>query len=67
MIGFIIESSILISAGAQLAELSDFLDLDGNILISNDPFEGPTAEHGVISFKNAREKAGLRVRPRPGA
>jgi len=64
MIGCMIESSILISAGAHLAELADYLDLDGNLLITNDPYLGPTAESGVLSFKDAPEKTGLRVRAR---
>jgi L-alanine-DL-glutamate epimerase-like enolase superfamily enzyme len=64
MIGCMIETSILISAAAQLSELCDFMDVDGNILISNDPYFGPTAEKGVISFARATEKFGLRVSPR---
>jgi hypothetical protein len=61
MLGCMIETSILISAGAHLAELCDFLDLDGNILITNDPYLGATAEKGILSFANATEKFGLRV------
>lgn len=64
MLGCMIESSVLISGAAQLAELTDFLDLDGNLLISNDPFSGPTAENGIVSFQNAKEPFGLRVQPR---
>ncbi|HEY0455964.1 MAG TPA: dipeptide epimerase [Verrucomicrobiae bacterium] len=64
MIGCMIESSVLISAAAHLAELTNFLDIDGNILITNDPYEGPTSVNGVISFARAPQKAGLRVRPR---
>ncbi len=64
MIGCMIETSILISAAANLAELCDFLDLDGNLLISNDPYLGPTAEKGMISYAHAPEKYGLRVSPR---
>jgi L-Ala-D/L-Glu epimerase len=64
MLGCMIESSVLISAAAQLAELTDYLDLDGNILISHDPFAGPTSDKGVISFQRAPEPFGLRVRPR---
>jgi L-alanine-DL-glutamate epimerase-like enolase superfamily enzyme len=64
MIGCMIESSVLISAGAHLAELADYLDLDGNLLITNDPYQGPTAEKGIVSFKSATEKTGLRVKPR---
>ena len=64
MLGCNIESSVLISAAAHLAELTDYLDLDGNILISNDPFVGPTSEKGFVSFARAKEQYGLRVLPR---
>jgi len=40
MIGCMIESSLGISAGAAVAQLFDYADLDGNLLISNDPFRG---------------------------
>lgn len=61
MLGCMIESSVLISAAAQLADLTDYLDLDGNLLITNDPFRGPTARAGQLSFANAPAPAGLRV------
>ena len=64
MLGCMIESSILVSAAAHLAELCDYLDLDGNLLIRNDPYVGVTAEKGVLSFARSPEKAGLRVCPR---
>ncbi|HEX4644594.1 MAG TPA: dipeptide epimerase, partial [Verrucomicrobiae bacterium] len=64
MLGCMIETSILISAAAHLAELADYLDLDGNLLITNDPYSGVTAEKGILSFANAVEKSGLRVSPR---
>lgn len=64
MIGCMIESSVLISAGAHLAELADYLDLDGNLLITNDPYLGVTAEKGVMSFARAPEPFGLRVKAR---
>ncbi len=64
MIGCMIESSILISAAAHLAELTDYLDIDGNLLITNDPYAGATARHGVISFADAPVKTGLRVQAR---
>jgi L-alanine-DL-glutamate epimerase-like enolase superfamily enzyme len=64
MLGCMIETSVLISAGAHLAELCDYLDLDGNILTSNDPYEGVTAEKGALSFANVAEPFGLRVRVR---
>ncbi len=63
MIGSMVESSILTSAGAHLAELTDWLDIDGMLLITNDPFRGVTADHGVLSFANATEPFGLQVVP----
>ena len=64
MLGCMIESSILISAAAHLAELCDYLDVDGNILITNDPYLGVSAEKGILSFAAAPEKFGLRVSAR---
>jgi L-alanine-DL-glutamate epimerase-like enolase superfamily enzyme len=64
MIGCMIESSILISAAAHLAELTNYLDIDGNLLVTNDPFKGSTGHNGVISFAEAPDPIGLRVRPR---
>lgn len=61
MIGCMIETSILISAAAHLAELADYLDLDGNLLITNDPYAGATAGRGELSFVRAPEPFGLRV------
>ena len=61
MIGCMIETSVLISAAAHLAALADHLDIDGNLLVSNDPYLGATAENGVVSF--APEPFGLRVSP----
>ena len=64
MIGCMIETSILISAAAHLAGLCDYLDVDGNILITNDPYLGVTSENGVLSFAGSPEKLGLRVSAR---
>lgn len=64
MVGCMIESSILISAAAHLAELTDYLDIDGNLLITNDPYRGASSQKGVISFRETTEKFGLRVSAR---
>ncbi|NOX37763.1 MAG: dipeptide epimerase [Calditrichaeota bacterium] len=50
MLGCMIESSVAISAAAQLAPYADWLDLDGNLLISNDPFSGVKVEQGKLIF-----------------
>lgn len=40
MIGCMIESSLAIAAAAALTPLFDYADLDGNLLVDNDPFKG---------------------------
>ncbi len=65
MLGCMIETSILISAAAHLAELTDFLDLDGNLLITNDPFSGVSCDRGFLAFPRNLPAFGLRVIPRP--
>ncbi len=68
MLGCMIESSVLISAAAHLAELTDYLDIDGSLLTINDPFEGVSVAGGQVSFAHAPAKVGLCVRERtPGA
>ncbi|HEV2327471.1 MAG TPA: dipeptide epimerase [Verrucomicrobiae bacterium] len=64
MIGCMIETSVLITAAAHLAELTDHMDVDGNILITNDPYLGATSKNGMLSFAHAPEPTGLRVRLR---
>ncbi len=48
MLGCMIESSVGIAAAAHLGSLVDFLDLDGNLLITNDPYEGLRLENGKL-------------------
>ncbi len=50
MIGCMTETSCGISAAAQLSPLVDWADLDGNLLISNDRFEGATIQNGRITL-----------------
>ena len=40
MIGCMVETSVGITAAAHLASLVDYADLDGNVLISDDPYSG---------------------------
>ena len=46
MLGCMTETSCAISAAAQLAPLADWVDLDGALLIKNDPYEGMTVTQG---------------------
>jgi L-Ala-D/L-Glu epimerase len=48
MLGSMVESSLALSAAAQLAPLADHLDLDGHWLLRDDPFEGAPREQGRI-------------------
>lgn len=59
MLGCMIESSVAISAAAQLSPLIDYADLDGNILISNDPFDGVKVVDGKLMLN---DEPGLGVR-----
>jgi len=48
MLGSMVESSLALSAAAQLAPLVDYLDLDGHWLLKHDPFDGAPGERGQI-------------------
>ena len=53
MLGCMTETSCAISAASHLSPMADWADLDGNLLISNDPFEGTKVKGGklIISDK----------------
>ena len=48
MLGCMIESSVAIAAAAHLSPMVDWADLDGNLLITDDPFSGPKVVNGKI-------------------
>ena len=50
MLGSKLESSLGVTAMAQLAGLADHLDLDGHLLLLDDPFTGIQVDHGVIEM-----------------
>ena len=50
MVGCMVESSVGISAAAHLTPLLDYADLDGAILISQDPATGVRVEKGRLQF-----------------
>ncbi len=50
MIGCMTETSCAVSAAAQLSPAVDFADLDGNLLISNDRFDGMKVVDGRITL-----------------
>ncbi|MVM31009.1 dipeptide epimerase [Spirosoma sp. HMF4905] len=52
MVGCMTESSVGISAIAQLLPLLDYADLDGAMLIANDPAIGVTFDYGKVVYAN---------------
>ncbi len=60
MIGCMTETSCAVSAAAQLSPVVDFADLDGNLLISNDLFEGMTVVNGRITLP---DRPGIGLKP----
>ena len=61
MLGCMVESSLAITAGAQIATFFDYLDLDGNLLITNDPFDGVQTIRGNLKLP---DRPGLGVVPK---
>ncbi len=59
-LGSMIETSLALSAAAQLAPLADYLDLDGHWLLRDDPFAGAPQDRGRIVLG---DEPGLGVRP----
>ena len=60
MIGCMTETSCAVSAAAQLSPLSEFADLDGNLLISNDRFTGMEIKNGKITLNDL---PGIGIKP----
>lgn len=48
MVGCMLESSVLIAAGAVIGQGTDYADLDGAWLLGNDPAEGWTFDRGTL-------------------
>jgi len=59
MIGCMTETSCAVTAAAQLSPLVDWCDLDGNLLISNDPFDGLKVVDGRVTLP---DRFGIGVR-----
>ncbi len=50
MIGCMTETSCAVSAASQLSPKCDWADLDGNLLISNDPYDGMKVVEGKVTL-----------------
>jgi len=61
MLGCFVSSSLAIAPALSIASLVDFVDLDGHLLLADDPFEGIGRTAGVIELS---DRPGLGVEPR---
>ncbi|OGU76377.1 MAG: dipeptide epimerase [Ignavibacteria bacterium RBG_16_35_7] len=53
MLGCMTETSCAISAASQLSPMVDWADLDGNLLIKNDPYKGTEVIDGKLVLNDA--------------
>ncbi len=60
MLGCMVSSSVSVTAAAHLSPMVDYADLDGNLLIANDPYAGVKVEKGRLVLPNL---PGLGLRP----
>jgi L-alanine-DL-glutamate epimerase-like enolase superfamily enzyme len=60
MLGCMISSSCSVTAAAHLSPLVDYADLDGHLLIANDPYEGVLVKQGKLVLPD-RPGLGLKV------
>ncbi|MFC1618531.1 dipeptide epimerase [Candidatus Neomarinimicrobiota bacterium] len=61
MLGCMVETSIAISAAASISPLVDYADLDGNLLITNDPYQGVEVHDGRLMLN---DRPGIGAVPR---
>jgi L-alanine-DL-glutamate epimerase-like enolase superfamily enzyme len=59
MMGCMLETSVGITAMGSLGSFARWLDLDGNVLLSDDPFTGITNIGGVLQLP---ERPGLGIK-----
>jgi L-alanine-DL-glutamate epimerase-like enolase superfamily enzyme len=63
MLGCFVSSSLAIAPPLTISSLVDYADLDGALLLAEDPFEGITRTGGVLSLG---DRPGLGISPRSG-
>lgn len=59
MLGCMTETSCAVSAAAQLAPLAEYADLDGNLLIANDRFDGMKIVNGKVTLDPTKPGIGV--------
>ncbi len=61
LLGCMVESSIAVTAAAHLSPLVDWVDLDGPVLVANDPYDGFGLDAGRVTLPSG---PGLGLRER---
>ena len=62
MLGCMVESSVGITAAAHLSSQCDFVDLDGNLLIKDDPYSGVKIDSGRLKLSLSKSGLGLELK-----
>ena len=62
MCGCMVESNASVAAAAQLAPLLDYADVDGSLLLAEDPYDGIDLADGEIRLAD-QDRAGTGARP----
>jgi L-alanine-DL-glutamate epimerase-like enolase superfamily enzyme len=63
MLGCMIESNASIAAAAHLAPLLDYADLDGSLLLAEDPYDGVDLPEGQVDLEGL-DRAGTGAQQR---
>ncbi len=63
MLGCMVETSLAVTAAAHLSPLVDYADLDGHLLIANDPYVGVDVVDGKLVLP---DRPGLGIMPHSG-
>ncbi len=63
MLGCMVESNAAIAAAHHLAPLLDYADLDGSLLLADDPYDGVSISDGEIDLSST-DRAGIGARKR---
>ncbi|MEE9463982.1 MAG: hypothetical protein V3W14_00225 [Candidatus Neomarinimicrobiota bacterium] len=61
MLGCVVETSLASTAMGHLAGFGDYLDLDGHVLLREDPYQGLVNDYGSLRLPDA---PGLGITPR---
>ncbi len=54
MVGCMTSSALAVTAATHVAGWADYVDLDGNLLLADDPFRGATVRAGVVQIPRGR-------------